>query len=298
MPVSDFLQITEQIKTQFNPNNIMIVITGGEPLARKDIELCGTELTKQGYPWGIVTNGVLLSRQRLNRLIDAGLRSITVSLDGLESSHNWLRNNNCFGNTIKAIELIVEQNSLIFDIVSCINKRNCNELNEIKEFLILLGVKRWRLFTISPIGRAKNNPELSLTNHQLTEMMEFIKKVRKEKLIEVNYECEGFVGKYEMDVRDGFFFCRAGINVASVLIDGSISACPNIDNRFSQGNIYKNDFLDIWNNQFKIMRQRDWMKTGICENCKVFKWCNGDGMHLRNHGLNNVLSCQYNMLNN
>ena len=298
MPASDFLQITEKIKTQYNPNDIMIVITGGEPLMRKDIEFCGTELTKQGYSWGIVTNGLMLSKKRINSLINAGLRSITVSLDGLETSHNWIRNKECFGDVIKSISLLVEQNELVFDIVTCINQKNCVELNEIKELLISMGVKRWRLFTISPIGRAKNNPELAITTNQLIDLMEFIKKTRQEKQIETNYECEGFVGKYEMAVRDGYYFCRAGINIASVLLDGSISACPNIDSRFSQGNIYKNNFLDIWNNQFKIMRQRDWMKTGICEHCDVFKWCNGNGMHLRDFVSKNVLCCQYNMLNN
>lgn len=298
MPASDFLQITEKIKTQYDPNAIMVVITGGEPLMRKDLEFCGTELTKQGYSWGMVTNGVLLTKQRLNSLLNAGLSSITVSLDGLEANHNWMRNKKCFGDVIKSVALLIEQDGLIFDIVTCVNQKNFTELNEIKELLINMGVKRWRLFTISPIGRAKSNSELLLTNHQLMDLLEFIKKTRQEKQIETDYECEGFVGKYEMEVRDGYYFCRAGINIASVLIDGSISACPNIDIRYSQGNIYKNNFLDIWNNQFKIMRYRDWMKTGICEHCEVFKWCEGNGMHLRDFDSKNVLYCQYNALNN
>jgi radical SAM protein with 4Fe4S-binding SPASM domain len=133
---------------------------------------------------------------------------------------------------------------------------------------------------------------------RLMDLMGFIKKTREEKQIETNYECEGFAGKYEMEVHDGYYFCRAGINIASVLLDGPISACPNIDSRYSQGNIYKNNFLDIWNNHFKIMRQRDWMKTGICEHCEVFKWCDGNGMHLRDFDTKKVLCCQYNMLNN
>jgi radical SAM enzyme (rSAM/lipoprotein system) len=298
MPASDFLQITAKIKSEYDPKDIMIVITGGEPLMRTDIELCGTELAKQGYSWGMVTNGVLLSKQRLESLMNAGLRSVTVSLDGLEANHNWMRNKKCYEDVIISIALLVEQNGLVFDIVTCINQRNCSELNEIKELLISIGVKKWRLFTISPTGRAKDNPELVLTDHQFFDLMEFIKKTRQENQIAANYECEGFVGKYEMAVRDGYYFCRAGINIASILLDGSISACPNIDIRFSQGNIYKNSFLDIWNNQFKIMRQRDWMKTGICEHCEVFKWCNGNGMHLRDFDSKNALCCQYKMLNN
>ncbi|MBK7625976.1 MAG: TIGR04133 family radical SAM/SPASM protein [Bacteroidales bacterium] len=298
MPASDFLQITEIIKTQYRPNDIMIIITGGEPLMRKDLEFCGTELTKQGYPWGMVTNGVLLSQQRLNSLLSAGLQSITVSLDGLETTHNWIRNKKCYLDVIRAIKLLVEKESLVFDVVTCINQKNFSELNEIKDLLISLGVKRWRLFTISPIGRAKSNSDLLLNDQQFTILMEFIKDTRQERQIEANYECEGFVGNYEMEVRDGYYFCRAGINVASILVDGSISACPNIDGRYSQGNIYKTNFLDIWNNQFKIMRQRDWMKTGICKQCEVFKWCVGNGMHLRDFDSKNVLCCQYNMLNN
>jgi radical SAM enzyme (rSAM/lipoprotein system) len=297
MPASDFLKITERIKTQYNPDDIMVVITGGEPLMRKDLEYCGSELAKQGYSWGMVTNAVLLTEQRLNSLINSGLRSITISLDGLETNHNWIRNKRCFGDVIRSIAWLAEKDELIFDVVTCINKRNFSELEEIKQLLIKLGVKRWRLFTISPIGRAKNNPELLLTSHQLIYLMEFIKKTRQEEQIETNYECEGFIGKYEMEVRDGYYFCRAGINIASVLNDGSISACPNIDSRYSQGNIYENDFLDIWNYQFKIMRQRTWMKKGICEHCGVFKWCDGNGMHLRDFDSKKVLCCQFSMLN-
>ena len=84
---------------------------------RKDIEFCGTQLTKQGYPWGIVTNGVLLTQQRLSSLINAGLSSITISLDGLESSHNWLRNSKSFVNVIRAVELIIEQEMNLFLIL-------------------------------------------------------------------------------------------------------------------------------------------------------------------------------------
>jgi radical SAM enzyme (rSAM/lipoprotein system) len=298
MPASHFLKVTENIKTQYDPNNIMVVITGGEPLMRKDIEFCGTALTEQGYPWGIVTNGLLLTENRLISLMNAGLCSITVSLDGLEKNHNWLRNKECFSDVFQTIALLVKQNKLVFDVVTCINQRNYGELNEIKELLISTGVKRWRVFTISPIGRAKNNPLLSLTEYQYKILMEFIRKTRQEKQIELNYECEGFVGKYELEVRDSIFFCRAGINIASILVDGSISACPNIDKSFCQGNIYSNNFLDIWNNKFMEMRNRDWMRTGICKDCNVFKWCNGNGMHLRDSYSDNVLCCQYKMVNN
>lgn len=126
--------------------------------------------------------------------------------------------------------------------------------------------------------------------------MDFIKETRKEKKINLSYSCEGFLANYENEVRAGYFFCRAGVNIASVLADGSISACPNINHSFIQGNIYKDDFLEVWNNKFQIMRERSWTKKGICTDCNVYKWCMGNGIHLYDDTAGQVLTCHYNKL--
>ena len=75
--------------------------------------------------------------------------------------------------------------------------------------------------------------------------------------------------------------CRAGISVGSVLIDGAISACPSIRADYHQGNIYENDFMEVWNHRFKPYRDREWMKKDECADCKYFRFCKGNGMHLR-----------------
>jgi MoaA/NifB/PqqE/SkfB family radical SAM enzyme len=46
---------------------------------------------------------------------------------------------------------------LVYDVVTCANQRNFSELEELKKMLISIGVKKWRIFTIFPIGRAKEN---------------------------------------------------------------------------------------------------------------------------------------------
>ena len=117
---------------------------------------------------------------------------------------------------------------------------------------------------------------------QFVELFDFIKDTRKEGEINASYGCEGFLGKYEAEVRDEFFFCRAGISIGSVLADGSISACPNLRDNFIQGNIYKDNFVEIWNNKFQKMRDRSWTKTDKCNLCKYFDYCEGSGLHLRN----------------
>jgi radical SAM protein with 4Fe4S-binding SPASM domain len=121
--------------------------------------------------------------------------------------------------------------------------------------------------------------------------MEFISKTRLEKQINIKLSCEAFVGEYEKKVRDSYFFCRAGINIASVLIDGSISACPTIDRHFAQGNIYLDNFVEVWENRFQLMRNRKWTKIGTCASCKEYNICNGGAMHLWTEEKNCITKC-------
>lgn len=284
MPLSDFLKVVDSITPYVDPHETMIVITGGEPLMRKDLEECGRQIYERGYPWGLVSNGLAMTETRLNNLILSGLRSVTISLDGLEESHNNLRGNlNSFKNAFNAVKLLTaKEEHLIFDVVTCISPLNIEELPAIKQMLVEIGVKKWRVFTIFPIGRAAINEELQLSSKQLRHVFDFISETRKEGIIKLSYGCEGYLGNYEGEVRDNFFFCRAGINIGSVLVDGSISSCPNLRANFAQGNIYKDDFIDIWNNAYQLFRNRNWMKTGICADCKDWQYCQGNGMHLRN----------------
>ncbi|PLX13450.1 MAG: radical SAM/SPASM domain-containing protein [Marinilabiliales bacterium] len=297
MPVEDFLMAIDTIKKI--PKNFTVVFTGGEPLLRKDIEYCGKELRKRGFRWSMVTNGHLYDKERHISLLNAGMGALTISLDGLIESHNWLRNNShSFDKLMNAIELAASSSRLNFDIVTCVNQKNINELDKIRELLISKNVKAWRLFTIIPIGRAASNDNLLLTDDQFLELMEFINQHRKTKEIDIKFSCEGYVGRYESKVRDTSFFCRAGINIGSILIDGSISACPNIDRSFVQGNIYKDNFFKVWENKFHPFRNRIWTKTGKCELCDSYKDCNGNGFHNWHGEKKNVLVCHKEKIEN
>jgi len=157
--------------------------------------------------------------------------------------------------------------------------------------LINAGVKEWRIFTVLPIGRAMENKELQLSSKEFKALFEFIKQIRLENKIKLNYGCEGFLGSYEKEVRDNFFICRAGINIASVLADGSISACPNLRKNYIQGNIYQDNFKDIWQNGYSVYRDRSWTRTGVCADCESYKYCEGNGMHLRDEKTGELLFC-------
>jgi radical SAM protein with 4Fe4S-binding SPASM domain len=121
--------------------------------------------------------------------------------------------------------------------------------------------------------------------------MEFISDARKSGDIDVKFSCEGYIGRYESQVRDSGFFCRAGINIGSILADGSISACPNIDRAFSQGNIYNDDFYTVWQTKYEVFRNRKWTKCGQCADCNEYTDCQGNGFHNWHGDLKNVLVC-------
>jgi radical SAM enzyme (rSAM/lipoprotein system) len=298
LPFDDFLSAILPLKEAYKPDSITVVISGGEPLMRKDLPDCGRRLRRHGFLWGIVTNGYDYTPEMHGRLLGAGMSSITLSLDGLEGAHNWLRGNSMsFNRAVKALDLIASTKHLTYDVISCVNQKNIYELEKIKEFLIAHKARDWRLFTITPIGRAARNDDLRLSPEQLKYLLDFIVSSRAGSgSIRVTFSCEAWLGDYEKKVRDSYFFCRAGINIASVLIDGSISACPNIDRSFVQGNIYSDSFLDVWNKRFEIMRDRVWTKTGICKDCKDYRNCSGGPMHLWNEKKDNVLTCIHKQL--
>lgn len=283
MPAEDFLKVIDtEISPHVNPNKVLIIISGGEPLMRKDLSEIGRALQQRGYPWGMVTNGLAMTAERYRELRKNGLLTMTVSLDGLKDDHVWLRQHPlAFEGACQAIRLCVADKAMTWDVVTCVNQRTIDHLPEIRDFLWDMGVRDWRIFGIDPMGRAASNPELLLTDEQFRRLLDFI-VAEREAGRHVSYSCEGYLGTYEGRVRDHLYQCSAGISTASILIDGSISACTSIRGKYYQGNIYKDSFWQVWENEFKPYRDRTWMKKSEpCKDCKAFAFCEGNGMHLR-----------------
>ena len=330
MPAEDFLRVIDKsITPHVDPHNVLIIISGGEPLMRKDLAEVGRALRQRGYPWGMVTNGLALTPQRFQELLQAGLRSMAISFDGMQDNHNWLRQHPlAFEGATRAIKLAAQygvqegvlhttpeqaqsasellnigeasskqHSALVWDIVTCVNQRNINQLEEMQQYLWSIGVRNWRLVTIDPMGRASENPELLLSPEQHRYLLDYIREKRKQGL-HISYSCEGFMPDYEGDIRDHIFHCAAGVSVASILIDGSISACTSIRGKYYQGNIYKDDFWKVWENGFKEYRNREWMRNlKPCNDCKLFRYCEGGGMHLRRED-GSLMFCHHNKIRN
>ncbi len=324
MPAADFLRVIDSITPHVDTHKVFIIFTGGEALLRPDLEEVGLELYRREYPWGVVTNGFLLDERRLQSLMASGMHSITVSLDGFEEQHNWIRRHpQSFEKATAAIRLLAQQKDILWDVVTCVNPRNYPHLRKFREYLVSLGVPAWRLFSIFPMGRAAGNPELQFTDEQFRGLLDFIKECRntpspmtagelpfhrqgsspsqgevaegRRGVINVSYACEGFLGEYEQKVRDHFFHCRSGVDVASIRCDGAISGCTSVRSHMDQGNIYKDDFWDVWEHRFQVMRDRSWARKDQCATCKVWRYCEGSGLHLYDDE-GRLLTCHYNRL--
>lgn len=297
MPALDFFKVLDcEVTPNVNPNKVMIILSGGEVLLRTDLERIGASLYQRGYPWGIVTNGMALTEERFDSLVRSGLRSITVSFDGFEPIHNHIRGSKySFENALRAARLISQEPMVAYDIVTCVTPALIPRLDEFKDFLISEGILNWRLFTIFPVGRAANDMTMQLSDPEFRELLDFIKRVRKEGVMKVDYACEGFLGSYEGEVRDSFYNCSAGVTTASIRVDGAISGCTSIRSEYSQGNIYKDKFWDVWSNRFASFRNREWSKKGDCASCDMWSYCQGGGMHLRDNN-GDLLLCHYKRL--
>lgn len=286
LDTESWMKIIQYIRDHFG-TSVGLVITGGEPLLHPDLERLGAFIHSLEMRWAMVTNGVSLSEKRFESLQKAGIYSITVSIDGQEGSHNYLRNREtAFKKALSALEIIGNSDIAECDVVTCVYPGNLKELDAIAEILIEKKIPAWRLFRIFPSGRAANNPSLTLTYEQTWEMLNWIvaKRPHYKKLgLEVSASCEGYV-PFGLDrkIREFPFFCRAGINFAAILCDGHITGCSNNHCTFYQGNILRDDFLEIWKTKFQDFRERKWVEKTVCAGCKHVKDCQGGSIHLWN----------------
>lgn len=292
LSTDEILTALRRIAQWQNPATLKVAVTGGEPLARKDIFQLLAHITEMGYKASMVTNGLLIRDDRTVKLLAAsGIRSVSLSVDGLEESHDWLRNRKgAFRSVIDAIRRLMDSGLFYVEPITVVNRRNFSELARMEDLMRELQVPSWRLGKTFPIGRAADYPELFIDGKQYRALLDFIKQryTDPDSPLKVSYCEEGYLGpEYEMEVRSFFAQCGAGVNIMAILADGSITGCAAVSHDFIQGNIRTDDPVEVWENRFQVFRDRSWMRAGKCGDCAIFDHCRGDGLHLWDkNGLN------------
>ena len=233
---------------------------------------------------GITSNGTLIDDQTASALAEAGLDTISISVDGIGEIHDQFRNSTgCFERAIAGIKAL-QANGIEPQIMSVIHKRNLHQLREMFSFFQSLGIYSWRLTNVDPIGRAINENELLLDGNELKRLYDFILWARMDGGgdMEVTYGCSHFVTlAYERMIRDSYFQCGAGTQVASITALGNIVACLDIERRADlvQGTLWNDDFIDVWENRFQQFRRDRTEDSSVCRNCEKRSICLGDAAH-------------------
>ena len=280
----DFKKVLDSVAENFGTKTIMLNITGGEPLMRKDLFEITGYADGLGFKWGLVTNGMLITDDVISKMKETHMSTITISLDGMKKTHEEFRHvPGCFDRIISAIEKLKVGDFIEHIQVTFIaTKNNIYELPEVYRLLSMLGIDSLRISGIDPIGRAKDNEHLMLSREDYLYLFDFIKKHQTSPL-PVVWSCTHYFGNTEStrDPTGKIFTCYTGIHVVSVLSNGDIFGCPNIPRRkeLIQGNVLKDDFCEIWKNKFEFYRNPNRTKAKQCEECEYWNYCKGDSFH-------------------
>lgn len=279
----DVLRAFARIAERWDPSGIMVHVTGGEPLLREDLFDVMEKVSRMGFPWGMVTNGSLITDEGIDRMRKAGMRTISVSIDGLAEAHEAARRlPGAFPRIVDGIRKLGEAGFLeTIQITTVVTRRNLPELDRMLAFFSTLPVDSWRLVPVDPIGRGIGQQDLLLRQEDLEELFRFMDRQMFCAKPVLTTSCAHYLGRRDTLCRPDAFHCEAGRTVASILADGSVFVCPNVprDTGLIQGNILRDDFVRLWEEGFDWFRDEGSRKTGPCADCPEWTRCRADSLH-------------------
>lgn len=145
----------------------VMVITGGDPLARSDVFDLLAATREAGMHAGFSPSVTpRLTPQRLARAVEAGAGTIHVSLDGADpDTHDGFRGvRGAHRRTIAVMEAAVELGVRV-QVGTTVCRRTVGELPRLADCLPA-GISLWSLFFLVPTGRAVEGDLLSAEEHE------------------------------------------------------------------------------------------------------------------------------------
>ncbi len=293
MPKETYFDILKQIKNDFDPLPTL-VITGGEPLLRSDFFDIMEYAHSLGFSWGMTSNATLIDKETAEHLKTAGMSTISVSIDGTKEVHDaFRRTRDGYKRAMEGINNLINTGFEHVQVTSVVTKNTIHKLDDLFEVLVDMDIDSWRLVGMEPIGRALDHEDMALSMDEHIELLNYIKEKRNQGY-PVLYGCAHYLGlDYEREVRDWYFLCNSGIYTASIMCNGDIGACLDIERRPEtiQGNILKDNLKDVWINRFKIFRQSLACKNEECKSCEDKDFCEGGSYHSWDYDLNRQKVC-------
>lgn len=233
-----------------------VTLIGGEAYLRDDWTEIAAAITARGMTLSVTTGGRGMTAERARAAKAAGLTSVSVSIDGLEQTHDRLRGvEGSFGRALAAMDAVREA-GLIVTCNTQINRLTLEDLPELLETIARHGAKSWQLQMTVPMGSAADEPEVLLQPYDLLELFPVLGALQP-RAAELGIlvwpgNNVGYFGPYEDQLRGPSVLghtasCGAGRMILGIEADGSIKGCPSLPTRpWTGGNIRDASLRDIW----------------------------------------------------
>lgn len=242
-----------------------ICLGGGEPFTREDLfEILEYGKNKQ-LAISIVSNGLLLNEEILNKLNNMDLDYLWISFEGLKENHEKLRGLNTFDKTIQKLALIQKVYKGKTAIRMSINKNNINEIDDIMRIAEKYDFDLVRYTPLLSFGRAKDKDFILDQEGYI----KFLKKVRslKSNKLEIIYPN---MPSNKIWVSENGFGCHCGKEAVWIDEVGNYYPCIFWGEDFIIGNIKNESYVDLWDKNLYLSEIGG---NEICKTCKNYKSC-------------------------
>lgn len=283
LSTEECFKVIDQI-SEFAPESLTI-LTGGEPLLRRDI-LDIVRYASGKKLWVVVgTNGVKITENLAQRLKESGVRGMSLSLDSLDSSvHDKFRGvKGAWENTVNGAK-ILSQSGLSYIVQTTVGKHNWRKVEEIADFAYGLGSRVWNVYFLVSTGRGKFVSDISPQEYDsvLADMIPLQKKYFQKMMI--NAKCAPHFARalFEKEPDSPFLKsfggdaggCPAGTHYFGIRPNGDVTPCPYLP--VFGGNLREKSFSEIWNDSevFVNIRRRKSL-GGRCGECEFSGVCGG-----------------------
>jgi AdoMet-dependent heme synthase len=264
----------------------LTILTGGEPLLRRDI-LEIVQRAAERNLWVVVgTNGVRITENVAQRLAAAGARGLSLSLDALDPErHDRFRKvRGAWQNTVEGAE-ILGRTGLPFIVQTTAGSHNLGELEAIADFAYeRLAAKVWNLYFLVPTGRGQFVSDITPAQYDevLAALYQIQRKYNRRML--VNAKCAPHYIKTVLENGDadarirtysgGAGGCPAGTHYMGIRPNGDLTPCPYLP--VFAGNLRSARLADLWASSelFADIRRRSSL-GGRCGECEMNAQCGG-----------------------
>ena len=265
-----------------------VTLIGGEAYLREDWDIIAREVTDRGMVCGMTTGARALTQERVDRAVKAGLQTISISIDGLEKTHDALRGAKGSWKDAIAAAKRVADSPIRLTTNTQINRLSMPELPALAELLIQIKSKAWQMQITAAMGNAADRPFLLLQPYDLLELFPLLVWIKQTKLIPNGIMMFpgnniGYFGPYEHLLRLGgehgahWAGCGAGKWTLGLEADGKIKGCPSLQSDTYTGGNFKEDTLaDVVANRRELRMFRERIKDdlwGFCHSCYYADIC-------------------------